>query len=90
LTSGWVEASRIPTFLPCDRDAILIGLRIAGIRDPKKTKIVLIKNTLEIDRFQISEALKEELDQDDELGKKVKVVGEAREIIFDILGNLAR
>jgi hypothetical protein len=65
-------------------------LRIAGIRDPKKTKIVLIKNTLEIDRFQISEALKEELDQDDELGKKVKVVGEAREIIFDILGNLAR
>ena len=90
LTSGWVEASRIPTFLPCDRDAIIIGLRIAGIRDPKKTKIVLIKNTLEIDRFLISEALKEELDKDNELRKKVKVVGEAREMIFDILGNLAR
>ncbi len=89
LTSGWVEASKIPTFLSCDRDAILMGLRIAGVKDQKKAKIVLIKNTLELERFLISEALRQEIDQNPEL-KKVKVVSEARDMVFDVLGNLAR
>lgn len=89
LTSGWVEASKIPTFLSCDRDAILMGLRIAGVKDHKRAKIVLIKNTLELKRFLISEALRQEIEQNPEL-KKVKVVSEARDMVFDVLGNLAR
>jgi hypothetical protein len=89
LTSGWVEASKIPTFLSCDRDAILMGLRTAGVRDHKRAKIVLIKNTLELKRFLISEALKEEIEQTPEL-KKVKIVSEERDMVFDVLGNLAR
>ncbi|MEM2305589.1 MAG: hypothetical protein QXK51_09625 [Candidatus Methanomethylicia archaeon] len=67
-----------------------MGLRTAGIRDFKKAKIVRIKNTLELTRFWISEALLEELEKNPELKKKVKVIGEPREMIFDVLGNLAR
>ncbi len=89
LTSGWAEAGRIPVFLPCDRDAILMGLRIAGIREPKKARIVLIKNTLEVSRFLISEALRDELERSPEM-KKIKIISEPREMIFDVLGNLAR
>lgn len=90
LTAGWPEAGKVPVFLSCDRDAIAMGLRTAGIRDFKKAKIVRIKNTLELTRFWISEALLEELEKNPELKKKVKVIGEPREMIFDVLGNLAR
>ncbi|MEM3381878.1 MAG: lactate racemase domain-containing protein [Candidatus Bathyarchaeia archaeon] len=90
LTSGWVEASRIPTFLPNDRETILMGLRIAGVRDYRRARIVYIKNTLELSRFQISEALLEEFGRDPELKSRVKVVSGPREMVFDILGNLAR
>ncbi|MGQ9543511.1 MAG: lactate racemase domain-containing protein [Candidatus Bathyarchaeia archaeon] len=90
LTSGWVEASRIPTFLPNDRDTILMGLRIAGVRDYRKAKIVYIKNTLELSRLQISEALLEDVEMDPDLKGRIKVVSGPREMVFDILGNLAR
>jgi len=90
LTSGWAESGRIPVFLPCDRDVILMGLRIAGIRNSKKARIVLIKNTLEVSRFLISGALGEELERSSDLRKKVKIISEPREMIFDVLGNLAR
>lgn len=90
LTAGWPEVGKVPVFLPCDRDAIAMGLRAAGVRDPKKAKVVRIKNTLELKRFWISESLLEELDKNPELKKKVKVISEPREMIFDVLGNLAR
>jgi hypothetical protein len=90
LTSCWANTGRIPIFLPSDRDTIMMGLRIAGIRDYRKAKIVIIKNTLDLKRFMISETLQRELEKNPELAKKVKVVSEPRELVFDVLGNLAR
>ncbi|MEM2082905.1 MAG: DUF2088 domain-containing protein [Nitrososphaerota archaeon] len=90
LTSNWPESSKIPIFLPCDRDAIAIGLRAAGVKDPKKAKIVRIKNTLELSKFWISEALIEDIEKNPEIKKKIKIIGEPKDMIFDILGNLAR
>lgn len=90
LTAGWPEVGRLPVFLPCDRDAIAMGLRTAGVKDPKRAKIVRIKNTLELIRFWISEALLEDLEKNPELKKKVKVVGKLKDMVFDVLGNLAR
>jgi len=90
LTSGWTDAGKIPMFLPCDRDAIVVGLRTAGVRDFRKAKIVRIRNTLELSRFWISEALLEEVKENPELRSKIKVLGEPKEMVFDILGNLAR
>ncbi|MEM2784006.1 MAG: DUF2088 domain-containing protein, partial [Nitrososphaerota archaeon] len=84
------ESGKIPIFLPCDRDAIAIGLRAAGVRDPKKAKIVRIKNTLELSKFWISEALIEDIEKNPEIKKKIKIIGEPKDMIFDILGNLAR
>jgi len=90
LTSCWANTGRIPIFLPSDRDTIMMGLRIAGIRDYKKAKVVMIKNTLDLRRFLISETLQQDLEISPGLAKKVKVVSEPREIVFDVLGNLAR
>jgi len=90
LTSCWANTGRIPIFLPSDRDTIMMGLRIAGIRDYKKAKVVMIKNTLDLRRFLISETLQQDLERSPGLAKKVKVVSEPREIVFDVLGNLAR
>jgi len=90
LTSCWANTGRIPIFLSSDRDTIMMGLRIAGIRDYEKAKIVMIKNTLDLRRFLISETLQQDLERSPGLAKKVKVVSESREIVFDVLGNLAR
>ncbi|MEM3004012.1 MAG: DUF362 domain-containing protein [Candidatus Bathyarchaeia archaeon] len=90
LTSCWANTGRIPIFLPSDREAIMMGLRIAGIRDYAKAKIVIIKNTLELRRFLISERLKQELEENPELRGRIRIVGGPRELVFDVLGNLAR
>ncbi|MBS7622632.1 DUF2088 domain-containing protein, partial [Candidatus Bathyarchaeota archaeon] len=90
LTSCWANTGRIPIFLPSDRDAIMMGLRIAGVRDYSKAKIVIIKNTLELRRFLISERLKQELEENPELRSRIRVAGGPRELVFDVLGNLAR
>lgn len=90
LTSGWPDTGKIPIFLPCDRDTIAMGLRSAGVKDLRKARIVRIKNTLELSKFWISEALLEDIEKNPEIKKRIKNIGEPRDMIFDILGNLAR
>jgi len=90
LTGTWPELCRIPPFLPNDRDAILMGLRTCGPIDPMRSKVVRIKNTLELDRMWISESLYELVKADKELLERIEIVGEPREMQFDVLGNLAR
>jgi len=51
---------------------------------------VRIKNTQELDRLWISESLYEMVKADAELQERLEIIGEPREIQFDILGNLAR
>ncbi|HIE18399.1 TPA: hypothetical protein EYP75_01595 [Candidatus Bathyarchaeota archaeon] len=90
LTGTWPELGRIPPFLPNDRDAILMAIRTCGPIDPKEAKIVRIKNTLELERMWISESLCEIVNKDEELSKRIEIVGKPREMQFDVLGNLAR
>jgi len=90
LTSGWPEVAKIPIFLPNDRDAILTALRICGPIDPEKAKVVRIRNTLKLDHFWISESLCEMVKSDRELSERIEILGEPREIQFDVLGMLAR
>ena len=90
LTQGSTETAKIPPFLPNDRDAIATALRTCGPIDPKKAKVVRIKNTLELGRFWISESLAEIVKSDLELSKRVEILSEPRGMQFDVLGTLAR
>ncbi len=90
LTQGSTETARIPLFLPNDRDAIVAAIRTCGPINPREAKIVRIKNTLELERFWISESLAEIVKTDRELSERIEILGEPREMQFDVLGNLAR
>jgi hypothetical protein len=90
LTGGHSSLGKTPMFLPNDRDAITAALHVSGVVDYQKAKIVRIKNTLNLDRLWISESLYEVVKADAELKKRLEVIGEPREMQFDVLGNLAR
>jgi len=89
LTSGWVETAKMSVFLPDDRMAISTALRIYGPVDPCEAKVVRIKNTQMLERFWISESLCVVIRADTELQRKLEIVGEPREMQFDVLGGLA-
>ena len=90
LTEGSTETAKIPVFLPNDRDAIAAALRTCGPIDPRKAKVVRIKNTLELERFWISESLAEIVKLDRKLLERIEFLSEPREMQFDVLGTLAR
>ena len=90
LTAGSTETGKIPVFLPNDRDAIATALSTCGPIDPRKAKVVRIKNTLELERFWISESLAEIVKSNRELLDRIEFISEPREMQFDVLGTLAR
>lgn len=51
------EKARIPPYLGNDKVAIKLALSLIGPRDPREARVMWIKNTLELERFLISEAL---------------------------------
>lgn len=90
LTAGSTEGGRTPIFMPNDRDAIAMALRTCGPIDPRRAKVVRIKNTLELQRFWISDKLAEMVKSDTALLEKIRLQGEPREMQFDVIGTLAR
>lgn len=90
LTQGSGETGKIPPFLPSDRDAMTTAVRICGPVDPAKARVVRIKNTQELERIWVSESLAKEIKSSPELSGRVKLLGEPREMQFDVLGTLAR
>lgn len=90
LTQGSTETSKIAVFLPNDRDAIATALRTCAPIDPRRAKVVRIKNTLELERFWISESLAQMVSSDCELSERIEFLSEPREMQFDVLGTLAR
>ncbi|MCX8189405.1 MAG: lactate racemase domain-containing protein [Nitrososphaeria archaeon] len=85
LTAGAIGliGAKIPVIMPTDRDAIELLFRLSN-KQINETKVMRIKNTLELGTFQASEALLDEI----KANKKLEVVGEGEEMQFDILGNL--
>jgi hypothetical protein len=90
LTGGHPLLAKTPVFLPTDRDAITIALHTCGAIDEEKAKVVRIKDTLHLEKLWISESLYEEVKADPKLQKTLEIVGEPREMQFDVLGTLAR
>ncbi|MEM2893918.1 MAG: lactate racemase domain-containing protein [Candidatus Bathyarchaeia archaeon] len=90
LTAGSPETARIPIHLPSDREAIAMALRTCWLADTREAKVVRIRNTLELERFWISESLMENVRMDKELSERIEALSEPREMQFDVLGTLAR
>ena len=90
LTGGHPVVGKTPVFLPSDRDAITAALHVCGPINHEKAKVVRIRNTQELDRLWISETLYKAVKADPELQEKLEILGEPREMQFDVLGNLAR
>jgi hypothetical protein len=61
-----------------------------GPIDRSKARALVIKNTQELERIWISESLAEQVRKDNKLAKKVELIGEPREIQFDVLGTLIK
>jgi hypothetical protein len=90
LTQGTCATGKIPIWLPNDHDAIDTALRVIGPINRPAAKMMVIKNTQEIEHFWISESLAEQVKKDKKLAKKVELLGEPREIQFDVLGTLIK
>jgi len=66
------------------------ALRVCGPIERAKAKMMIIKNTQDLEHFWISESLAEQVRRDKKLVKNVELIGESREIQFDVLGTLIR
>jgi hypothetical protein len=90
LTQGTCATGKVPIWLPNDRDAIDTALRVIGPVDRAKVKMMVIKNTQELEHFWISESLAEQIRKDKKLAKRVELLGDLREVQFDVLGTLIK
>ena len=83
-TSTFLNRAKIPVTMPTDREAIGIALEVLRSVSPESAKVVRIKNTLELERIQLSEALLEEA----QAIKHLEIVGALEEMQFDGEGRL--
>jgi len=64
ITSGEPVRARIPVICPDDRLAFVAAYSACGVVDPADMRIARIPNTLDLDRFHVSEAVVDELRAD--------------------------
>ncbi|MGH8057242.1 MAG: hypothetical protein ACREOH_08400 [Candidatus Entotheonellia bacterium] len=84
ITAMTPEKARIPIALETDREAIATALTTVGPIQAWEARVIRIKNTLEMEELQISEALMDEIK-----GRQdVMVMGGLEEMAFDGSGNL--
>ncbi len=83
LTSLGVLPAKIPIYFDNDREAIQAALASLAAPDPEKLRVVRIADTLNLDRFLVSEACLSATN-----GHAVKTIGTARDMQFDATANL--
>jgi hypothetical protein len=84
LTSGTVMRSKLPLILETDHEAIEAALGTIGLTEPHEAMVVRIKNTLELEEFQASEALLEAVRANPDL----EVTGGPDPLAFSPAGGL--
>jgi hypothetical protein len=90
ITGGNLTLGKTPVYLPNDRDAIRVALNVCGVIKHEEIKIVRIKNTQKLNQLWISESLLKKVKSDPILREKLEIIGQLKEMQFDVLGNLAR
>ena len=84
VTAMTPEKARIPIALETDREAVATALTTVGPLEPWEARVVRIKNTLEMEEVQVSEAVLDEIKGRDD----VAMAGGLEEMTFDETGNL--
>jgi hypothetical protein len=84
ITGISLEKAAIPMFVEDDRRAIEIALGSIGLTSPNDSKIVRIKNTLDLETVEVSEAFAEELQKRSDL----EILDGPSPIVFTDDGNL--
>jgi hypothetical protein len=84
LTSTTPAAAKTPMVMPDDRMAIAAAITMCAGIDPKRVRLARVKNTLDLRRLWVSEALLDEVEKDEDL----RVVEGPRELRFDEDGTL--
>ena len=84
ITAMTPEKARVPIALGTDREAVTTALTTVGPVEPWEARVIRIKNTLEMEELQVSEALLDELKGRGDL----TVMGAPEEMWFDADGNL--
>jgi hypothetical protein len=83
LTSLGVLPAKIPIYFDNDREAIQAALASLAAPDPEKVRVVRIADTLNLDRFVVSEACISATN-----GRSLTKAGTARDMQFDAAANL--
>ena len=82
-TSLGMLGAKIPIYFDTDRDAIQAALASLAAPHPEKVRVVRIADTLNLERFQASEACVGAAN-----GHSVTTAGAARTMEFDAASNL--
>jgi hypothetical protein len=86
VTAMTPEKARVPIALKTDKEAVTTALTTVGPVDPWEARVIRIKNTLEMEELQVSEALMDELKGRSD----ITIIGGLEEMPFDAEGNLPR
>lgn len=84
LTARVAVSAKLPLIMENDRDAVRAALKLASNTDPRRARIVRIRNTLFLSRMEISEALLEEARD----MPNVRILTDPVPCNFDLQGNL--
>ncbi len=84
ITGISLEKAAVPMHFETDQEAIQVALGSIGLTPPEKSKIVRIKNTLQVDEVEVSEGYKEKLPQRSDL----EILDGPKSMPFDGRGNL--
>ena len=84
VTSGIIDAASIPLVANTDREAIALALRGCPKVDPAESKVVRVRNTLELSEIWATETMRAEI----EAHPNMEIVGESFAAVFDDEGAL--
>lgn len=84
MASSFPEKGMAPLAMPSDREAIEAALQTARIRDTRRARMALIKNTLHLDKIMVSQSLLDEVSGRDNVTRE----GALDPLQFDEKGDL--
>jgi len=84
ITAISIEKAAIPMHFESDRECIEVALGSVGLIPPGRSRIVRIKNTLQIDEVEVSEVYGDEIPD----RRDLEILGPPHALCFDTTGNL--
>jgi hypothetical protein len=84
ITGISLEKAAIPMHFETDRECIQVALGSIGLVPLERSRVVRIKNTLQLDEVEVSEIYKDEILKRSDL----EILESPRPISFDARGNL--